>query len=118
MRELRCGVRDSDIFSSELIAAFIERTQGVSFQEHTNLRNFDKLDVLFVDADLSEDGISSLIDSGPELVIISSNSKYIHRLFKNQIADYLFKPELSYDRFLESISLLRKRISNSANKSI
>lgn len=105
MRELFCEVIDNDRFSKELLTDFINKTPGVSLKNSSS----EMSDVIFADIEFDESDIS-LKKSNAQLVIISSDKKYINSFFKNQVADYLHKPDLSYDRFLKSIEKVRNKI--------
>lgn len=106
-KELLCEVQDQDRFSRELITEFIKKTSDVSLKNGSS----GHADIIFIDED--ENGTELAIEeSRSQLVVVSSNDKYVNSVFKNQIADYLYKPHLSYDRFLLSIEKVRKRLNS------
>ena len=99
-----CEVLDQDRLSRELLIEFINKTPGLSLKKKTR----DATDIVFIDIDDS----SYDETNGVETVVVSSDKKHVHSLFKNQIADYLYKPDLSYSRFLAAVENVKQRLDS------
>ncbi len=104
MKNLKCTVLDQDKFTKELIVSFIKKTNGISL---INSAETHKADVVFIDAALFDGDYLTGLKQNAKVVIISSNQKYIHSFFQNEIADYFSKSEIKYDRFMTSIEKVR-----------
>ena len=105
VRELKCIVYDEDKFTKELISNFIDQTDGISnIQPSDN----DHADVVFIDTEFY--GSTFKLDKAlnQQVIIISSNPKHIRSIFRNEIADYLHKSEITYSRFLKAIEKVTK----------
>ncbi|MEO9804192.1 MAG: hypothetical protein ABJF04_13130 [Reichenbachiella sp.] len=106
MRELYCEVHDEDRFSRELIIEFISKTPGISII--TGISR--PADIIFFDTNYG-DPKQITEDNNAQLVVISSDYQDIHHLFQNHIVDYLYKPDLSYPRFRNTIDRIRNNLS-------
>lgn len=113
MKNLLCEVKDADQFAHQLILGFINQTNGLSLSDNAK----DPVDILFIDDSISE--IDSFLSDSfeTETIVISSNNNFIHHLFKGKITDYLYKPNLTYTRFLESIRKVEASILHKERKS-
>lgn len=109
MRDLSCTIQDPDSFSSNLLTEYIDKTPGLALANHMNGGSSDEIDILFIDADQVKLNTAMDIGARTEVVVVSSNNKYIHSLFKNHIADYLSKSDLTYARFLDSIQKIKRK---------
>lgn len=112
MSDLTCTVQDQDNFSNTLLVQYIDQTPGISLVKKTNANPSLTVDILFVDADQVKPNSSIEIVPSTHVVIVSSNNKYIHSLFKDQVADYLSKSDLTYARFLDSIEKIKRKIAS------
>ena len=112
MKDLKCIVYDEDRFTKELILSFIEMTEGISSVSKTQI---NEADILFVDAALFDGDYMIGLKSNAKVVIISSSKQFIHSFFKNKIADYFDKSEISYHRFLVSLEKVKAANLNGKN---
>lgn len=94
---LICDVIDSDPFTKGLIISFIKKTAGLKLKSDEHLHT----DVLFADAAL--DGKEIVHRPYTQLVVISANENFVKSFFQGDITDFLYKPELSYDRFKQTV---------------
>jgi hypothetical protein len=106
MDKLYCTINDPDRLSNELLKNFIEKTDSLFIADE---QNGFHADIIFIDSDLDKRNFSKVEVSNTHIIIVSSNKKYINSLFKDEIADFLYKPDLSYARFLKSIELIRNK---------
>ncbi|WP_370087482.1 hypothetical protein [Ekhidna sp.] len=99
-RDLKCVVYDEDKFTKELICNFIDQTEGISNMKPSDT---DQADVVFIDTEFY--GSAFKLDKSPnqQVIVISSNPKYLRSFFQKEIADYLQKSEITYARFLKAI---------------
>ena len=104
VRELKCIVYDEDKFTKELIYNFIEQTEGISNLKPSNTENAD---VVFIDSEFYGTEYTPAKNSNTRVIVISSNHKYVSSFFRNEIADYLPKSEITYTRFLKAISKVK-----------
>ncbi len=104
MKLLTCEVIDADPLSRQLILDFVMKTSGLQMKDDES----SHADILFIDAELNEE---QLHKCHSQLVVISANEKFIHSLFQEEIADFLYKPELTYTRFKQAIERVRERNS-------
>lgn len=104
MRELKCIVYDEDKFTKELISSFIEQTEGVSYIKSSDTGNAD---IVFIDSEFYGTEYTTAKDSNTRVIVISSDQKYVSSFFRNEIADYLPKSEITYARFLKAISKVK-----------
>lgn len=111
MNDLTCTIKDPDNFSNSLLVQYIDQTPGITIVEMTEeVRT--SVDIIFVDADQSEANVPIEIVPSAQVIVVSSNKKHIHSLFRDQIADFVPKSELTYARFLESVKKSKKRMLN------
>lgn len=91
---------DEDKFTKELISNFIDQTEGITNIQPTDS---DHADVVFIDTEFY--GSTFKLDrvSNQQVIVISSDPKHIRSIFQNEIADYLNKSEITYNRFLKAI---------------
>jgi hypothetical protein len=106
MDKLYCTINDPDRLSNELLKNFIEKTDSLCIADE---QNGSPVDIVFIDSDLDKRNFSKEEICGAHIVIVSSNKKYINSLFKDEIADFLYKPDLNYSRFLKSIEVVRSK---------
>ncbi|MFY0606665.1 MAG: hypothetical protein JXR10_08120 [Cyclobacteriaceae bacterium] len=98
MKELTCKIIEHDRFYKELITEFIDQTEGLILAQDSDR----SCDIVFADFRSNTD--EKLDSLGAEyLVVISSDQGHIHSYFKNEITDYLFKPDLTFERFSKTI---------------
>ena len=108
MQQLSCIVLDKDTFLKKLLSSFISKTEGVTELSDADL---SKADVLFVDAALYEGDYMLGLNPATQVVVVSANNIFIKALFDKEIADFLPKSEITYDKFLESVSKVRNTLS-------
>lgn len=111
MNELICTIQDPDSFSNTLLVEYINKTSGITLMDKANGETPARIDILFIDTDQVKFNVPIEINPSSQVVVVSSNNKYVHSLFKDQIADYLSKSELTYARFLESIGKVQSKIT-------
>lgn len=104
MSDYTCIVCDEDKFSKELIYNFIEKTEGFSIANSDNLADAD---IIFIDSEFYETGFTPNKNLSAQIIVVSSNHKYVDSFFKNEITDYLIKSEINYSRFLETIEKIK-----------
>lgn len=106
MDTLYCFVSDFDKFSSEVLKNFIKKT---AYLELVTPSKKLLADVYFVDSDIDKENLTEEMTVDALFIVVSANQKHITSLFKDEITDFLYKPDLNYTRFLKAIELVRKK---------
>lgn len=119
---IKCFVVDDEAHALKALSGYIQKTPGlelVGAEEdplvalHAITSGKIAPDVVFADVDMPElTGIdlADLINRHTEIVFATAYPDYAIQAFEKNAIDYLVKP-ISYERFLQSISKIRARVS-------
>ena len=119
---IKCFVVDDESHNIRLLSGYIEKTPGLELvgAEENPLVALDTItsskvvpDIVFVDVDMPELtglDLAGLINRHTEVVFATAYPDYALQAFEKNAIDYLVKP-ISYERFLQSVSKVRLRIS-------
>ncbi|MEO9965065.1 MAG: LytTR family DNA-binding domain-containing protein [Reichenbachiella sp.] len=91
----------------DLIGTFQDSEKGVSFMvEH-------EPDIVFLDVQMPRlsgmDIIKSLAKK-PQIILVTSNSKYATEAFDFQVTDFLLKPIKDYARFMQAVQIAKSNL--------
>ncbi len=113
---LQAVIIDDDELSRKAIKQCIERNGNIELMMEFNsavdaISEINKLecDLIFLDVEMPEmDGLEfiSMANNLPQIVIISSKSKYAAEAYNYDVTDYLVKP-INYPRFIKSIEKVK-----------
>lgn len=120
MDKLRCIVIDDDPMALRLLEEHINNTAFLILLnlfndpiEAANKLPREQVDLIFLDIEMP--GMSGLelidiLESGPQVIIVSSKKDYVQEAFDYEVIDYLVKPVVSYQRFLKAATRARKNL--------
>ncbi|RDV13371.1 DNA-binding response regulator [Pontibacter diazotrophicus] len=119
---IKCFVVDDEAHNIRLLSDYIEKTPGLELVGaaenplealHAITSGTVTPDLVFVDVDMPElSGVdlAGLLNRHTEIVFATAYPDYALQAFEKNALDYLVKP-ISYERFLQSVSKVRLRIS-------
>lgn len=123
---IKCFVVDDEAHNIRLLSDYIQKTPGlelVGAEEnpldalHAITSGMATPDLVFVDVDMPEltgVDLAGLLNRHTEIVFATAYPDYALQAFEKNAIDYLVKP-ISYERFLQSVSKVRSRISAGSN---
>lgn len=112
---MKCITIDDDIVTRKLLAKYISQTDSLldvgQFADSIEAINFlqttaEDVDLIFLDIQMpAMDGFEflNLLETTPQVVVISASPEYALRAFDYGATDYLLKP-ISYSRFYQAVS--------------
>lgn len=118
--EISCIIVDDDEMSRKVLEHLIKRVENwkllSAFSNAKDAQNFLKgtsVDVIFLDVEMPEiTGIEflKLLQTYPEVVIVSSKEKYAIDAFDFEVTDFLLKP-VELERFLKTVKRIESRLN-------
>ena len=117
--EISCIIVDDEEMSRKVLEHLVKRAENwkllALFSNAKDARDFLKgtsVDVIFLDIEMPEiTGIEflKLLQTYPEVVIVSSKEKYAIDAFDFEVTDFLLKP-VELDRFLKTVKRIESRL--------
>lgn len=104
MAKINCVVKETDAFSRELLEEFINKTEGLLLSNDLETNS-----VIFIDPDQGEAEMVFSEKDNTQVVVVSANRNYVIPYFEYQITDFLFKPDLNYQRFLDTAKKIKAK---------
>lgn len=118
--EISCIIVDDDEMSRKVLEYLIKRVENWKllsvFSNAKDAQNFLKVtsvDIIFLDIEMPEiTGIEflKLLQTYPEVVIVSSKEKYAIDAFDFEVTDFLLKP-VELERFLKTVKRIESRLN-------
>lgn len=112
---LSCIAIDDEPVALKIIASLIEKTATLellgTFQNPEEGMNFlvqREPDIVFLDVQMPGTSGMDIIKSltkKPQIILVTSNSKYATEAFEFQVADFLLKPIKNYARFMQAVQV-------------
>ncbi len=117
---MNCIIIEDDPLSIRIIEEFVNKTDELallaSFGSPVDAINYFQkehdIDLIFLDIELPEMSGMEFLDSlitSPQIIIVSSKSKYAIDAYDHEVTDYLVKP-ITYARFYKAIQRVHKRL--------
>ncbi|MEO9805466.1 MAG: LytTR family DNA-binding domain-containing protein [Reichenbachiella sp.] len=119
--ELSCIAIDDEPVALKIITSLIEKTETLellgTFQNPEEGMNFvvqRQPDIVFLDVQMP--GISGMdiiksLTKKPQIILVTSNSKYATEAFDFQVTDFLLKPIKNYARFMQAVQVAMSNIT-------
>ncbi|MEO9965285.1 MAG: LytTR family DNA-binding domain-containing protein [Reichenbachiella sp.] len=123
--KLSCIAIDDEPVALKIIKSLIEKTEVLdliaTFQNPEEGLNFmvkEEPDIVFLDVQMPKVSGMEILKSlrkRPEIIIVTSNSKYAIDAFDFQVADFLLKPIKNYARFMQAVQTTITNIKNTTS---
>jgi len=117
---LRLAVLDDEPLAVEVLADYVQKTEGLVLAEATGdvfkilqLVQRKEIDILLLDIQMPElTGIQvmKIIGNGCRVILTTAYTEYALDSYDFNVTDYLLKP-IAYDRFLKAIEKLRAPVA-------
>ena len=115
---MNCIAVDDDQLSLKILEGLIAKTDMLNLLgtfndavEAANVTTNQKIDLIFLDVEMPEmTGLEliKILDNKPQIIIVSSKSKYALDSYNYDVVDYLLKPVENYARFLQAVQKAHK----------
>lgn len=126
--KLSCIAIDDEPVALKIVQSLIEKTDSLTllgtFQNPEEGLSFmveKQPDIVFLDIQMPKitgmDILKSLTKK-PEIILVTSNSKYATEAFDFQVTDFLLKPIKSYARFMQAVQVAKNNIERTQTSSI
>ena len=89
--------------------------------EAANVTTNQNIDLIFLDVEMPEmTGLEliKILDKKPQIIIVSSKSKYALDSYNYDVVDYLLKPVENYARFLQAVQKAHKNFQQKSPKEV
>ncbi|MEP2770682.1 MAG: LytTR family DNA-binding domain-containing protein [Fulvivirga sp.] len=110
---MKCIAVDDDALFLTILSGFINKTESLelleSFESAVDAYNFlqkNSVDLIFLDVEMPQMSGIELIESlenQPQIIMVSSEQKYVIDAFNLNVAAYLLKPLDNYSKFLSAV---------------
>lgn len=117
---MKCIAVDDDALFLTILSGFINKTDTIelleSFESAIDAYNYlqkNSVDLVFLDVEMPEMNGIELIESlenQPQIIMVSSEQKYVIDAFNLNVAAYLMKPLDSYPKFLQAVQRAQENI--------
>lgn len=114
-KKLSCIAIDDEPVALKIIKSLIVKTETLNllgtFQNPEEGLNFlvqEQPDIVFLDVQMPKINGMEIIKSltkRPQIILVTSNSKYATEAFDFQVADFLLKPIKNYARFIQAVQV-------------
>ena len=115
---MNCIAVDDDQLSLKILEGLIAKTDMLNLLgtfddavEAANVTTNQNIDLIFLDVEMPEmTGLEliKILDKKPQIIIVSSKSKYALDSYNYDVVDYLLKPVENYARFLQAVQKAHK----------
>ena len=115
---MNCIAVDDDQLSLKILEGLIAKTDMLNLLgtfddavEAANVTTNQNIDLIFLDVEMPEmTGLELIktLDKKPQIIIVSSKSKYALDSYNYDVVDYLLKPVENYARFLQAVQKAHK----------
>ena len=123
---MNCIAVDDDRLSLKVLEGLIAKTDMLNlletFSSATDVANAirkEDIDLIFLDVEMPDmTGLEliKILDKKPQIIIVSSKSKYALDSYNYDVADYLLKPVKNYARFLQAVQKAYKNFEKETAK--
>lgn len=119
---MKCIAVDDDALFLTILTGFIEKTESLeligSFESGIDAYNYieknsNGIDLMFLDIEMPEmSGIELIrsLDHQPQIIIVSSEQKYLIDAFDLNVSGYLLKPLDNYSKFLQAVKRAEENV--------
>lgn len=115
---MKCIAVDDDALFLTILSGFINKTDSLelleSFESAVDAYNYlqkNSVDLIFLDVEMPEMNGIELIESlenQPQIIMVSSEQKYVIDAFNLNVAAYLLKPLDNYSKFLSAVKKVQE----------
>ena len=123
---MNCIAVDDDQLSLKILEGLIAKTDMLNLLgtfddavEAANVTTNQNIDLIFLDVEMPEmTGLEliKILDKKPQIIIVSSKSKYALDSYNYDVVDYLLKPVENYARFLQAVQKAHKNFQQKSPK--